>query len=104
MVRFQTLLSTANRNLRHYDMDYLAAIRCRVARALILQQDAARVAHLAACLMAGPCRCSSPGGGAGAGRGARAAPHTPGCKQSTPRLLSGTFRDFQGLSMLESET
>jgi len=29
---------------------------------------------------------------------------TLGWKQLTPRLLSGTFRDFQGLSALETKT
>ena len=36
------------------EMDYLAAMRCRVSRALILQENAWRTAHVAACLMGAP--------------------------------------------------
>ena len=36
------------------DLDYLSAIRCRVMRAVVLQEDAGRVALLACCLMGTP--------------------------------------------------
>ncbi len=36
------------------EMDYLAAIRCRIVRALILQESFGRIAHLTACLMGYP--------------------------------------------------